>query len=227
MFKKRTEQKKNNHSKINFNLTKLNKILLFLSLFYLMLYIPIAIITYNNIWYENNIAYNDLTPTQNEYVLDSINSVTDYLLHRTDSLNDNFSRTEKLHFVDVRNLLDKLFVMFLISFGFVFINIVNTIKRIREKLVIKACDLKLFSKINIVFFLLLTSILPVFKTFWSRIFHTLFFSNNYWLYSNNEISAVLFPITFFINATIFIILFGVITNIVIYFISRYILLKRN
>jgi len=185
-------------------LNKLINILFFISFLFLTIYIPLNFTTYNSNWYEYNNREN-ITQNQTNLAKNASTNLINYFTYQ-ETLNNQFSQTEKLHMKDVRNIYNKLFFIAILSFT-IFIIFFKKNKK----------HLKKFSKINIITILSLILILPFFQYFWTKIFHPILFKNNYWIYYKHEISYLLFPRTFFINSLILIIITSIIINLIIYF----------
>jgi uncharacterized membrane protein len=186
--------------KINEPLFKKTKNTLFgLSLFYLCLYIPVALMTYFPQWYTFNcklhprcgyIGYS----TAQKY----INELTDFFLHKND-LPGNWTVKEKMHLAEVRDILDFLAVTAIIS-------IVLLIFLFNRSFISKS------ALINMIIILSLLLLLPFFKTFWLKIFHPLLFDNNLWKNNYRDCSYYIMPRAFFKHSIIFMVSFAAVLN---------------
>lgn len=195
-MKKQTQQTK-----------KIKNILLFLSLLFLTLYIPLSIMIYSNSYYQTN--YNNLN-TYN-YINESLaknttNNLINYFTYK-EQLNHLWALEEEIHMEDVRNIFSILFSLAILS-SFLFSYNYN-----KEKL-------KQYSKINISIIISLILIFPFFNSFWDNIFHPILFNNSYWILTSNQISYYLFPYSFFQNSLIFLIVISLIENILIYLFAK-------
>lgn len=170
-----------------------------LSLFYLCLYIPVALMTYFPQWYTFNcklhprcgyIGYS----TAQKY----INELTDFFLHKND-LPGNWTVKEKMHLAEVRDILDFLAVTAIIS-------IVLLIFLFNRSFISKS------ALINMIIILSLLLLLPFFKTFWLKIFHPLLFDNNLWKNNYRDCSYYIMPRAFFKHSIIFMVSFAAVLN---------------
>jgi len=188
---------------MKFNFKKIKEIILFFSLLFLTLYIPLSFTIYSNFWYEfnynNQDTYNQIEKNK---TINSTNNLINFFKHKED-LNFNWNEKEKLHMYEVRNIYDILFFIGIIS-------IISLSKLFNFKLIRK------FSKINLYYNLFLILLIPIFQFFWNKIFHLILFNNDLWIINSNDISYYLFPINFFINSLIFIILISIILNLILY-----------
>jgi len=182
---------------------KRNKFLLFFSLIFISLYIPFFFSAYSNFWYEFNFEnQNTYQKIGLEKATNASNNLVEFFLHKQE-LNSLWNEKEKIHMKDVRNIYDFLFVVFIL-------NIIFLIRLFNKKKV------KEYAKKNIIIITCLTLLIPMFNFFWTKIFHSVLFSNNYWILTPNDISYYLFPIDFFINSLILIIAIGVFFNLIFY-----------
>lgn len=179
-------------------------ILVFFSLFYSTFYVPMAFTTYNSSWYKIMCNYHnrcDKYGLQESYL--KIDELTGYFVHKTDTLGD-WTKKEKFHLKEVRSILDRLFVLFIISLLVLIFNLKQL--HILRKL----------SKINLILILGFFIILPFFSTFWREIFHPLFFDNDLWKNTRLDVSYYIMPRTFFKITVGFIFTIWLMLNVVIY-----------
>ena len=187
--------------------SKLKRALLYSSLFILLLYIPLAITVYTSSWYEFNYNLQDTYDNLDENdAKNATDNLIGFFMHRND-MNDLWNDKEKAHMSDVRNIYDILFILAVLS-----VIVIVTLKE--REVFLKS------SRINIIVKLSLLIILPFFAFFWNNIFHTVMFSNDFWINTPLDISYHLFPIEFFERSLLFIALFSVLENIVIYFLIK-------
>lgn len=190
---------------------RIKNILLFLSLLFVTLYIPLSYTIYSSNWYEINYNFQD---TYEVFGVNQTNLLTNdligYFEHKNELSNTLWSEKEKAHFEDVRAIYDVLFVLFfasLISIGLLF----NKERVFR------------YSKINIIVILSLLIVLPFFGYFWNYVFHPLLFSNDFWIMSPNDVSYYLFGIVdngFFVRSFVFIIVIGILENLFSYYLCK-------
>ena len=182
--------------------------ILFLSLFYFTFYLPMSFTTYNSWWYKSMCSYHYRCE---RFGADDINlkidELTDYFLHKADSL-DKWTKKEKFHLEEVRNILDRMFIIAAVSLIFLIINY----KRTR--------NLKSFSKINLALVVCFFIIFPFFKTFWREIFHPIFFDNDLWKNTKLDVSYYIMPRTFFKITVGFIFTSWLLINLTTYLVLR-------
>ncbi|MDA3855257.1 MAG: DUF1461 domain-containing protein [Candidatus Woesearchaeota archaeon] len=180
---------------------KLKNFLLFVSFFYLSLYVPLTYTIYSSSSYELNYDKQRIyNYTSEEIVMNSTKNLINYFYHKED-LNENWNDKEKVHFSEVRNIYDILFLLSIVSL------IIFIIKFNRKKI-------GKYPIINSLIFILSFLIVPFFIFFWDKIFHPLLFSNELWILNPNDLSYYLFPYEFFINSFIFIILIAIVINLI-------------
>lgn len=186
---------------------KFKKILLFASVLYLTLYIPLTYTIYSSSWYELNYekqgTYNLINK---ELSMNSTTNLINYFYHK-DNLNNNWNLKEKTHFSEVRNIYDILFLFSLINF---LILIYSFNKN----------NIAKYSIINLIIILLSFLLIPFFTFFWNKIFHRVLFSNNLWILNKNDLSYYLFPNEFFIHSFILILLISITINLLVYIIFK-------
>jgi uncharacterized membrane protein len=178
---------------------KIRTTLLGISLFYLGLYIPVALMTYFPHWYTfncklhprcNYIGY----PLAQKY----IDELTGFFLHKNDLIG-NWTGKEKLHLAEVRDILDFLAVMAIIS--------IVLLIWLFNRSAISKCAL-----VNMIIILSLLLLLPFFKTFWLKIFHPLFFDNDLWKNNYRDCSYYIMPRAFFKHSIILMVSFAASLN---------------
>lgn len=189
---------------------KLNNLILFASLLIITLYIPLSYTIYSSNWYPINYNLQDTYSIlgQNE-TLNVTSNLIGYFMHNGD-LNSLWSDTERLHYQEVRLIYDIIFVLF-------FLSLICIVLLFDKAKVMK------YSKFNMIGISSLILILPFFSYFWNRIFHPLFFNNDYWIMNVNDISYYLFSIAdngFFVRSFIFIIVLGVLINLFVYYLCK-------
>ncbi len=110
-----------------------------------------------------------------------------YFLHLSPLDVSVWSAKEILHYVDVRNILDKFYFVGFLCAMFILINY----KKISFRNLV--C-VKKYLKYIILFPLV---VLPFFSYFWNNIFHPIFFSNDLWLMVPSDLSYLIFNEWFF------------------------------
>lgn len=186
---------------------KMSKVLFFISIIYLSLFVPLMIVVYSASWYDYNYKTQEITKqiiTTNKD--NATNNLIGFFSYKN-SLNDLWNQKEKTHMNDVRTIylyLEIFAMICLILFLFTF----------DKTLIVK------YSKYNLIVILALLVVLPFFAIFWNTIFHQTLFNNDFWLMNQNDISYYLFPIKFFRNSFLFIVFFAEFENVLLYFISK-------
>jgi len=187
------------------------KIILFVSLLYFTLIVPLLFLAYSNSFYEFNYekqgTYNKV---QENYVKNGTSNLLGYFREEFE-LNDLWTKKEKLHFSEVRDLYKYLTIILIIC-SILIVALYN------KELV------KKYTKINAVIILSLLLIIPIFATFWDNIFHIILFNNNYWITYPNELSFYLFEYEFFKNSLIAIIFISTTLNLIFNLITK---IERN
>jgi hypothetical protein len=190
-------------NKFNLNL---KNVLLFISVLFLTLYIPLTYTVYSDSWYKFNYNQQDTYQQLGENkTINATNNLINFFLHNKE-LNGLWNQKEIKHMNDVRNIYDILFILFVLS--------VISITLLFDKKLIKK-----YSKINMIVIGSLIIVIPFFSLFWNYIFHPLMFSNNLWIMTSNDISYYLFDIenyTFMFNSVLLVILSGVAINLIIW-----------
>ena len=188
---------------------KFKKTSLLILMFYISIYLPLSFTIYSDTWYYENYESQIVTSVVSEDVVsDATDGLISYFLHKGE-LDWPWNEKEVIHMSEVRLIYDVMFILGLLSmflFSYMF----------------KREEVKPLIKINILLLVLLSLCLVNFNFFWDYIFHPLFFSNNLWITTPDDISYYLFPYEFFRNSGIFIILSGIVINVV-----GYIGLKKN
>ena len=197
---------------------KAKLIILQLSILYLTLIIPTITFTHTTQWYSYNYLDTSIQKQiTKEHYQSQINNLLSYLKYQTD-LNENWTPKEKSHYHDVRNIYLILILIALTAS-------MTTIKLLPKR----AKKLSKISLINIIIIIIVSAILFLnFKTFWNNIFHSLLFTDNNWQMTPDDTSYYLFPLKFFSNTTIAILISSITINLCIYCGSQiHKLIKKN
>lgn len=186
---------------------RIKSITLFVSLLFLILYIPLTIAIYSQSWYEFNYRNNTI---DSKTSISAIENVISFFLYK-DKLDLNiWSKKEIRHFSDVRNIYLFLHIFALLSFCVLLF--------LFDKRKMK----KISTYIFVVILLLGTLFYFIdFSYFWNNIFHNILFYNQDWIYTQNEMSYFLFPESFFVNSVVLIILGGMIINLLLFLYSLF------
>jgi hypothetical protein len=135
-----------------------------------------------------------------------IRELTGFFLH-IDKLKSGWSAKERFHLDEVRNILDVLFILVVLSIVFFML----TIRKIELS---KLARFNVFISASFIIFI------PFFKLFWRSIFHPLFFNNLYWLNTPRDVSFYIMPRIFFKYSMIFFISLTLVINLTIWLLSR-------
>lgn len=183
---------------------RIKKILSVLLLTFILIYIPLSFTIYSETWYNFNIKENEVNGLNVEIAKSNL---LNFLLFK-EKLNPLiFSEKEIKHYKEVRNIYSVLFALFFI-FSF-------TLSKIFRGEYIKS-TLKFSASLLILSFAMFIN----FRFFWDNIFHNIFFRNDYYINTPNEISYYLFPLDFFLNSIIFILIFLVLEMVILYYIKK-------
>ena len=183
---------------------------LFLSLAYLSLYLPVAVVVYTPYWYKVNCGFHGRCDTVgSENAARGIDELVSYFRHSRRELNDYFwTDKEKNHLSEVRDITDNL-ALFGVIFLFVFLFTYDP-GRIRR-----------FCVANMVGICSLLLIVPFFGYFWRHVFHPLFFHNRNWLNTPRDFSYYIMPRVFFKYTLIYMIAASVLINVFLFLLVSY------
>lgn len=189
-------------------MTRLKPLILFLSLTYLTVYLPVMTVIYSPFWYKINCDFHGrCSVVGEEKATQGIGELVSYFRHSRNELPSSFwSIKEKKHLEDVRGMIDIMTILcvpFLLMFVFSF-------DRVR---------VSRFSLVNMAMVCSLLLVLPFFKYFWRHVFHPLLFSNRNWLNTPLDFSYYILPRVFFQYTVIFIVVMTILVNLTIYAVS--------
>lgn len=159
-------------------------IFLFLSLFYLTFYLPMASTFYLPYWMKLNCEFHDrCEEIGEEESYNAISELSAFFRHQG-GLDSFYTEKEKLHLEEVRGMFDNLLIAAIAS---VILLALSFDRRRASR----------FALINSALILLLLLVLPFFGTFWRDIFHPLLFKNNLWMNNQYDLSFYIMPRVFF------------------------------
>lgn len=178
----------------------------YISLFYLCLYIPFSFMVYSPAYYDfnfntlSNIDYDILVVNQ------ASNELPEFFMYKTNLDQDLWTKEEIIHYKEVREIFNVLFIIFLISISIILSNLIlkRQINYVKNRYIL------------IPFFILSLLVGIFFSLFWEYI-HYILFDNMLWLMSSNQISFYLFPLEFFFYSFLFLFLT---TNILFVLLNR-------
>jgi len=187
---------------------RLKGILLFISLFYLTVYLPFTFTVYVPLWYQLNCRWHSrCEEIGHERAQTGIHELTSFLRHQGELVSISWTRKEKFHLAQARDIIDRLFlvalsatVMLLLTFdrGFV-----------PRKALVNAAVIICF-----------LAILPIFEPFWKQFFHPLLFNNELWKNTPFDLSYYIMPDQFFKVSMTFVIAMSCLINLTIWFALR-------
>lgn len=180
-----------------------------ISVLFLTLYIPLIFIIYSPYFYDSQYERLDVYDRiDKQRAQNATTNLRSYFLY-IEELDPNYwNEKEQIHMKDVRDIYS--LIHFLAIFSLVFIKLSYSREYIR-----KAAAYSM-----IILGLMLILIVPTFTFFWNSIFHQIMFSNDYWIYTSQDISYYLFPEKFFVNAFLIISIFAIFVQIVLVKIGR-------
>lgn len=186
-------------------MTRLQSLILFLSLTYLTVYLPVLIVAYSPFWFKINCDFHGRCEVVGEEkATQGIGELVSYFRHSRNELPSSFwTVKEKQHLEDVRSMIDIMTILcvpFLLMFVFSY-------DRVR---------VRCFSLVNTAMVCSLLLVLPFFKYFWRHVFHPLLFSNRNWLNTPLDFSYYILPRVFFQYTVIFIVMMTILVNLTIY-----------
>lgn len=186
-------------------MNRLKPLILFLSLMYLTVYLPVMTVVYSSFWYKMNCGFHGRCElVGEEKATQGIAELVSYFRHSHNELLSSFwTVKEKKHLKDVRGMIDIMTILcvpFLLMFVFSFDGV-----RVRR-----------FSLVNTAMVCSLLLVLPFFKYFWRHVFHPLLFSNRNWLNTPHDFSYYILPRVFFQYTVIFIVITTILVNLTIY-----------
>jgi hypothetical protein len=187
--------------------SRLKRIIFFLTFFYLTVYIPLVFIVYLPYWYKLNCNWNKRCDTIGyERAEKGFDDLTSFLWHKGE-LVSFWTKKEKLHLTEVRGIFDNMFIIAIVCV----ICLILTFDRLR---------VPRFAIINASIILLLLLVLPFFTAFWRDVFHPLLFSNRLWMNNRFDLSFYIMPRQFFKYTTGLLVASSVILNLAIWFVFR-------
>lgn len=179
---------------------KIKGILLFISLFYLTVYIPLILMIYPPYWYQLNCEWHPRCEQIGyERAFKSIDELTAFFRYQG-QLAKPWTLKEKLHLEEVRYIFNKLF------FGAILAVVPLCLIFDRQRV-------SRYAFINVIVIILLLLIVPFFTPFWRQIFHPLLFDNELWKNNRFDVSYYIMPRQFFKLSMIFLITLSCLLNL--------------
>ncbi len=187
-----------------YKLKKIKNALFGVNLFYLTMYVPIALMTYFPLWYTLNCKLHPRCRMIGyENALKYIDQLTGFFFH-AGALPYGWTTKEKLHLAEVRDILDILALTAVISI------VILAVTFHRSKIAV-------YARLNLVIILSLLVLVPFFKTFWVQVFHPLLFDNDLWRNNFLDRSYYIMPGVFFKHSMILFISTSALINIFLWF----------
>ncbi|MEW6144829.1 MAG: DUF1461 domain-containing protein [Thermodesulfobacteriota bacterium] len=178
-------------------------LLLFVSLFYLTFYIPMALTFYFPQWMKLNCEWHErcgIIGYDNAYR--GMEELSAFFRHHG-GLDHFYTTKEKTHLTEVRGMFDKMLIIGIAAV--VLLALTYDRKKIGR-----------FALINAAIILSLLIVLPFFTTFWRDVFHPLLFRNNLWINNRYDLSFYIMPRQFFKYTVALIVLVSVAVNAAIW-----------
>jgi len=159
--------------------------ILFLSLFYVTLYLPFSLILYLPGWYKISCNWHSRCEKMGYERIDTgIKELSRFFRHQGELTSIFWTGKEKAHLLEVRHMADKMFFFSIFALcGLIFC--------FHARLVSD------FALVNMIIILSLLTILPVFGVFWRDVFHPILFKNQLWLNTRFDFSFYIMPRVFF------------------------------
>lgn len=187
--------------------SRVKGVLLFPTLFYLSIYVPLVFIVYLPYWYKLNCNWHTRCDTIGyERAERGIDDLTSFFLHKGE-LVSFWTKKERLHLAEVRDIFDKMFIIGLIA-------VVGLVLTFDRRLVSR------FAIVNAVIIFSLLAVLPFFTTFWRDVFHPLLFDNDLWMNNRFDLSYYIMPRQFFKYTTVLLVASSVILNLAVWLVFR-------
>jgi uncharacterized membrane protein len=163
--------------------------LLFVSLLYVTVYIPLTLMIYLEPWYFANCHWHPRCERLGmENVEVAVQELTRFFRHQGE-LVTRWTPKEQFHLLEVRNIYDGMFLALFPALA----------------MLIWAFDRRLvrrFAWANIAIVCTCVVVLPFFRDFWNEVFHPLLFDNELWRTDPRDISWYVTPRVFFLHSTI-------------------------
>ncbi len=187
---------------------KCRKGLMFFSLFYMTLYLPLAGVFYFPHWHLLYSGFNQRCEKIGyEIAYQGIKEMNAFWWHQGELKMRYWSDKEKQHLAEVRRKMNHMMLIFFLSATILMLTFDQR-------------QIQRFSGINAILIVSLLVVLPFFAFFWQHIFHPLLFSNRLWLNTPNDFSYWIMPRKYFKYTVALLILSSCLLNLAIFFISR-------
>ncbi len=196
------------------------------SILYISLYLPVAWMAYFVPWYTYNTTAQISSYLGAETVTVAHYNLTNFFRH-ADSLHEDFwSKKEILHMYDVRMIYDCAFFIFVACIAIILCLTFwsNHTDPQAQRGGIRSINRS--ARYNLFLIPLFFLLIPVFPSFWAHIFHDVLFTNDLWLMLPSDLSYHLFPLSFFVNSLLLLIVTAFLINIAIFVVTRRIIFQR-
>lgn len=189
-------------------MTSLRNIFFGLSLFFVSVYLPVMSLSYTNSWsYELNCHFHERCDRMGmERVERYADNLTAFFRHQQ-PLQGSWTEKERSHLKEVRDLYDLILPLFGLALALVIV-LGRKANRART------------AAVNLAVVVVLLVALPWFKPFWQQIFHAALFDNLMWKNYPTDVSWYITPRLYFRNAAIYIVSWGLLINLAVYFQAR-------
>jgi uncharacterized membrane protein len=181
---------------------------LFITLIYMTLYLPLMFVLYLPSWYRLNCKWSPVCGRIGyERAYAGFNELNIFFRHQGKLTLSYWTDKEKRHLAEVRDMTDKLLFAGIISAA----GLVLTFDRRRTSQ---------FARINAGIIVSLLAVLPFFAPFWRHVFHPLLFNNRLWLNTPYDFSYYLMPRQFFKYTAALLIAVSCLLNLIIWLTTR-------
>jgi uncharacterized membrane protein len=178
-------------------------LILWLALFVVTVYPPLAVLIYTTPAYEFNCQWHDRCEQLEIMPFDqAVTNLAAFMRHE-DTLQGGWSDKEQAHLAEVRTIFDGLLVAFLVALALVI--------ALGRRPILRRASLA-----NLAVVLATLAVLPFFKYFWAEIFHPLLFDNDLWRNNRGDVSWYLMPRVYFRHALIGIVTGAVLLNVALW-----------
>ncbi len=160
-------------------------------------------------WYTYNCQYHQRCERFGlDGVTDKVTEMGDFFL-TGNPLSKQWSKKERQHLSEVRDMYKILTLMTLVSIALVI-----------AAYFLSPSALSNAALINVFIVIACLGVLPFFASFWRDVFHPLLFDNDLWKNNSSDISWYLMPRIFFRNTVILIISVSIASLLSLWFLSR-------
>lgn len=196
-------------------MTRIKRIVQYLTFFYLTVYIPFFCVAYLPGWYRLNCNWHSRCEKMGYDRVDTgIAQLNRFFRHQGELDAIFWTGKEKMHLMEVRQIADYLFLLFIAA-------IIGLYFSYHEKTIPK-CAI-----INAALIVSFIAVIPFFATFWRNVFHPIVFDNQLWINTHLDFSFYIMPRQFFKFTTALLIISSSLINLLVWFGIRWKMNKNN